>query len=53
MVTNSSSGFDPEPYPGFHPTVTSTSHLVWRPYGFRGNAVTKSDQTNACPVKKT
>ncbi|MFS8000295.1 hypothetical protein Hanom_Chr12g01176671 [Helianthus anomalus] len=39
--------FDPEPHLGFHPAVTSTSHLVWRQYGFRGNAVTKSDQTSA------
>ncbi|MFS7936674.1 hypothetical protein Hanom_Chr05g00418561 [Helianthus anomalus] len=46
-------GFDPELYPGFHSVVTSARHLVWRQYDFRGNAVTKSNQPSASPVKTT
>ncbi|MFS8002978.1 hypothetical protein Hanom_Chr13g01208471 [Helianthus anomalus] len=46
MVTNPPMGLDPEPHPGFHSAVTSARHIVWRQYGFRGNAVTKSDQSN-------
>ncbi|MFS7948625.1 hypothetical protein Hanom_Chr06g00562071 [Helianthus anomalus] len=53
MVTNPPRGFDLEPHPGFHPTVTSARHLVWRQFSFRGNAITKSDQANADPVKTT
>ncbi|MFS8019861.1 hypothetical protein Hanom_Chr15g01408661 [Helianthus anomalus] len=53
IVTNPSRGFDPEPHPSFHSVVTSGRHLVWRQYGFRGNAVTKSDQSSAGPVKST
>ncbi|MFS8021847.1 hypothetical protein Hanom_Chr16g01432301 [Helianthus anomalus] len=52
-VTNSPKGFDPEPHPGFHPAVTSARLLVWRQYGFRGNAVTKSDQPSTDPIKIT
>ncbi|MFS7985622.1 hypothetical protein Hanom_Chr11g01000681 [Helianthus anomalus] len=40
-----------EPHPGFHPAVTAARHLVWRQYGFRGNAITKSNQPNAGPIK--
>ncbi|MFS7933603.1 hypothetical protein Hanom_Chr04g00381801 [Helianthus anomalus] len=43
MVTNPPRGFDPEPHTGFHPAITSASHLVWRHYDFRGNAVAKYD----------
>ncbi|MFS8011020.1 hypothetical protein Hanom_Chr14g01303911 [Helianthus anomalus] len=53
MVTNPPRGFNPEPHPGFHPAITSVSLLVWRQYGFRGNAITKSDQPSAGLVKTT
>ncbi|KAF5796029.1 hypothetical protein HanXRQr2_Chr08g0346671 [Helianthus annuus] len=53
MVTNPPRGFDPETHPDFHPAVTSARLLVWRQYGFRGNAVTKSGQPSADPVKTT
>ncbi|MFS7969403.1 hypothetical protein Hanom_Chr09g00808801 [Helianthus anomalus] len=53
MVTNPPRGFDPESHPGFHPTVISVSLLVWRQYGFPGDAVTKSDQPSTNPVKTT
>ncbi|MFS7909678.1 hypothetical protein Hanom_Chr02g00097411 [Helianthus anomalus] len=36
-------GPESEPAPGFHPAVTLARFLVWRQYGFRGKAATKSD----------
>ncbi|MFS7989681.1 hypothetical protein Hanom_Chr11g01049711 [Helianthus anomalus] len=53
VVTNLLRGFDPKPHPGFHSTVTSARHLIWRQYGFRVNVVTKSDKPSAGPVKTT
>ncbi|MFS7914067.1 hypothetical protein Hanom_Chr02g00149011 [Helianthus anomalus] len=53
MVTNPPRGFDPEPHPGFHPAVTLARQLVYRRYGFQGNAVTKSGQSSVGPVKTT
>ncbi|MFS7981634.1 hypothetical protein Hanom_Chr10g00953271 [Helianthus anomalus] len=53
IVTNPPRGFGPELHHGFHPVVTSVRHIVWRQYGFRMNAVTKSDQPSANPIKTT
>ncbi|MFS7888411.1 hypothetical protein Hanom_Chr00s000001g01594711 [Helianthus anomalus] len=43
LVDTKDRGPEPEPTPGFHPSVTLARFLVWRQYGFRGKAVTKSD----------